>query len=164
MCNVYCIELSHAQVQTTIQALISHVTHCGSILYIHNFPVHFVVNSSFYFEFILSKFLHITYPLPLYVRAMEKNTLINPMGGWALLGVSEPASAQTSHSASHSTPLHTLPNPSLFMTISLLVCCRLTLVCACNPWTLGLSTHKWYGHAPQSSPTGRGPTVAGVCR
>ena len=38
------------------------------------------------------------------------------MGGWALLGVSEPASAQTSHSASYSTPLHTLPNPSLFMT------------------------------------------------
>ena len=51
------------------------------------------------------------------------------MGGWALLGVSEPASAQTSHSASHSTPLHTLPNPSLFMTTTTGLLSSNTCVC-----------------------------------
>ena len=34
--------------------------------------------------------------------------------GRALLGVSEPASVQTSDTASHSTPWHTLPNLQLF--------------------------------------------------
>ncbi len=52
-----------------------------------------------------------------------------PVGGWALLGVSEPASAQTSHSATHSTPLHTLPNPSLFMTITTGLLLSNTCVC-----------------------------------
>ena len=41
----------------------------------------------------------------------------------------EPASAQTSHSASHSTPLHTLPNPSLFMTITTGLLSSNTCVC-----------------------------------
>ena len=77
------------------------------------------------------------------------------MGGWALLGVSEPASAQTSHSASHSTPLHTLPNPSLFMTITTGLLSSNTCVCMQSldfgaqhtqvVWTCSSKQSQWEG-------------------
>ena len=69
-CNVQCIELSHAQRQTTIQAVISCITTVDGILCIYNLPVHFLVNSSI---FMFGKFLHITYPLHTHVCAMEKH-------------------------------------------------------------------------------------------
>ena len=77
------------------------------------------------------------------------------MGGWALLGVSEPVSAQTSHSASHSTPLHTLPNPSLFMTTTTGLLSSNTSVCMQSldfgaqhtqvVWTYSSKQSQWEG-------------------
>ena len=77
------------------------------------------------------------------------------MGGWALLGVSEPASAQTSHSASHSTPLHTLPNPSLSMAITTGLLSSNTCVCMQSldfgaqhtqvVWTCSSKQSQWEG-------------------
>ena len=77
------------------------------------------------------------------------------MGGWALLGVSEPASAQASHSSSHSTPLHTLPNPSLFMTTTTGLLSSNTCVCIQSldlgaqhtqvVWTCSSKQSQWEG-------------------
>ena len=49
--------------------------------------------------------------------------------GRALFRVSEPTSVQTSDTVPHSTPLHTLPNPSLFMTITTGLLSSNTCVC-----------------------------------
>ena len=82
------------------------------------------------------------------------------MGGWALLGVSKPASAQTSHSASHSTPLHTLPNPSLFMTITTGLLSSNTCVCMQSLYFGAQHTQVvWTCSSKQSQ--WEGPTVAG---
>ena len=64
-------------------------------------------------------------------------------------------SAQTSHSASHSTPLHTLPNPSLFMTITTGLLLSNTCVCMQSldfgaqhtqvVWTCSSKQSQWEG-------------------
>ena len=77
MCNVQCIELSHAQLQTTIQPLISHVTHCGWHSTHKQFPC--TLLGQFFF-FMFGKFFHITYPLCMHVH-MYVRTYIRMCNG-----------------------------------------------------------------------------------